>query len=334
MITAASLKQFFPRGKAAWLTALEALAPELCQTHGVTTTQRWCHLMAQIAAETDGLALAHMRESLAYRPTRILEVFEYRVRKAQKSHPRFKDEPLIEIAAAMAADQELLAETVYGDRKELGNVEPGDGARYIGRGPLQTTGREWYAKLGAAIGVDLLGHPELLETPEIGWRATFAEWEILGANALADRDSVDAVSRKVNGGTNGLARRKREYARAVTIWPDQDEPIGAPMVPRRADATPAPVTPATIAADGSRSMSWLQQLKLWLVGGNAAIAAFFGADTFGGFKGTLNEIKSLVTDHAMVLTLVGLALVTGVVLLVQHYIVQAVRDGRYTPAKD
>lgn len=326
------LRKMYPRGNAAWLEALEIIGPDLAQKHGITTVEAWQHFCAQVAAETDGLALPQMRENMHYRAARILQVFDFRVRKAQRENPRFRGRSLAEIAGMLAGNPDLLAETVYGGRKDLGNTQAGDGARYIGRGPLQTTGREWYARLGSAIGVDLLAEPELLEEPYVGWKAAFAEWEALGCSKLVPR-GVEAVSRKVNGGSNGLARRRAEYARAVAIFTDADSADVADVTPRHAEAVPMAQTAASIAEDGSRSMTWLQQAKKGVAATGFSFTSFFALDTFGGFRGTLDEIKTLVSDHALFLSLAALGLVAAVILMAQHYLVLAARDGRYDPRK-
>lgn len=360
MIDRNELRRFFPRGNCAWLEALEIIGPDLARRHGVTTIERWRQLMTQVAAETDGLALPQMRENMRYRAPRILEVFSYRVRLAQRSDPRWRGQSLEQIAAALAASPELLAETVYGGRKELGNIRPGDGARHIGRGPLQTTGREWYDKLGRAIGVDLIANPEMLEEPYVGWKAAFAEWEMLGCNQLADRCSIDLTSRRVNGGTNGIERRRAEYHRAGTIllrapvpshrdtdsvmpppvltgWtadaaPDADD-AAADVTPRHAGAVPQMATAASLAAGGSRSMSWLLRLRAWLIGAWASISAFLGLDSLGGARNAMQELKGIIHDNSTILVVLALAMATGVILLVQHYLVAAARDGRYEPGK-
>lgn len=332
-LTGADLKKMFPRGQKLWLEALERLAPELVAAGEVTTCERWCLLMSQVDAETSGLSLKSMRENMNYKPKRILEVFDYRVRKAQRDNPQFRGKSLTEIAAALAASPDLLAETVYGNRKDIGNTRPGDGARYIGRSPLQTTGWEWYEKLSKELGIDLVAEPHRLEEPEIGWRAAFIEWKLLGCNAIADRGSVELVSRRVNGGTNGMAHRKVAYARALTIWPDQDAVIDTPITPRLADKAPAEVTAKTVAADGSRSMSWLLWLRNLLGASGVTLLSFTGADTLGGFRGTLNELKTILTDHVLVVGLLAVGVPLVVILVAQHFLVKAVQDGRYEPRK-
>lgn len=378
----AALRRMFPRGQPAWLDALEIIGPELAARHGVTSAERWRQLAAQIAAETDGLALRHMRENMHYSAARLLEVYAYRIGLAQANNPRFRGRSRAEIAHELAGNPDLLAETVYGGRSDIGNSQPGDGARYIGRGPLQTTGREWYAKLGRAIGVDLLAQPELLEEPYVAWKASFAEWEMLGCNALADRCSVDLVSRRVNGGTNGLARRRAEYHRASVIWdarffdarsdsalrsrPDRaGTPEGnlraaaglpeasrsAPrettasnenddwtveVTPRHAESVPAPVTAASVAADGSRSMSTLLAIKRGLGISATSLVSFLGLDSFGGFRGFMSEFKGLINDHSVVVVIAVAGIVLalyGGLALAERYLVAAARDGRYDPVK-
>lgn len=105
----------------------------------------------------------------------------------------------------------------YEGRKDLGNVQPGDGRRFLGRGLIQTTGRANYAACGNALGVDLLSHPELLETPEYAVRSAGLFWLMRGLNTLADAGDQVAVTKRVNGGTNGLVERLAFFAVAKRV---------------------------------------------------------------------------------------------------------------------
>ena len=69
------------------------------------------------------------------------------------------------------------------------------------------TGQAEYVERGAAIGYDLVAHPEALLIPDIGSRASCSYWQSRGLNALADQGDQEAVSRRVNGGTIGLHER-------------------------------------------------------------------------------------------------------------------------------
>lgn len=109
------------------------------------------------------------------------------------------------------------AQQKYEGRKALGNTEPGDGRRFLGRGLLQVTGRENYRKTGAALGIPLLDKPELLELPE--WAAASAAWWWAnhGLNELADVGEFEQITRVINGGLNGQRERLELWARAKEV---------------------------------------------------------------------------------------------------------------------
>ncbi|WP_440466863.1 glycoside hydrolase family 19 protein [Pseudomonas sp. YH-1] len=109
------------------------------------------------------------------------------------------------------------AQSRYEGRKDLGNTQPGDGKRFMGRGLIQITGRENYRKTGAALGVPLLDAPELLEQPE--WAAASAAWwwSNRGLNELADAGEFEQITRRINGGLNGQRERLELWARAKEV---------------------------------------------------------------------------------------------------------------------
>jgi putative chitinase len=101
----------------------------------------------------------------------------------------------------------------------LGNTPDNDhdGARYCGRGLIQITGRENYLKCGEALGLDLIETPELLETPKYAALSAAWFWDSRHLNALADVGDMDRITRKINGGTNGLPDRLALYAKANEV---------------------------------------------------------------------------------------------------------------------
>jgi putative chitinase len=114
------------------------------------------------------------------------------------------------------------AQRGYEGREDLGNTVPGDGRKYCGRGLIQITGRANYAnyaKCGEALGLDLITHPELLELPQHAAMSAAWFWKQNGLNDLADRDQFNTITRRINGGLNGLADRLAlwEKARAVLV---------------------------------------------------------------------------------------------------------------------
>lgn len=109
--------------------------------------------------------------------------------------------------------EEIASGAAYEGREDLGNVVAGDGKRYKGRGPIQLTGRANYRDFGRRIGIDLERHPEIAAVPSIGLHLALEYWRNRNLNTWADRDDVLAITRKINGGTNGLADRKAHLAK-------------------------------------------------------------------------------------------------------------------------
>ena len=100
---------------------------------------------------------------------------------------------------------------------DLGNSQAGDGSRFRGRGLLQVTGRTNYAACGKALGLDLLNRPDLLEQVVNACRSAGWFWQTKGLNALADAGDQVKVTRRINGGTNGLAERLALFAVAQRV---------------------------------------------------------------------------------------------------------------------
>ncbi len=99
------------------------------------------------------------------------------------------------------------AQRRYEGRYDLGNVAPGDGYKYRGRGLLQTTGRSNYRATGEALGVDLIAEPERLGEPELACRSAAWYWRMHGLNELADAGEFERITKRVNGGLNGYPER-------------------------------------------------------------------------------------------------------------------------------
>lgn len=113
--------------------------------------------------------------------------------------------------------RELASGQAYEGRVDLGNTQRGDGVRFRGRGLLQVTGRANYAACGKALGLDLLAQPELLEQTVNACRSAGWFWQMRGLNALADTGDQERVTRRINGGVNGLAERLALYREARKV---------------------------------------------------------------------------------------------------------------------
>lgn len=105
----------------------------------------------------------------------------------------------------------------YEGRADLGNTVKGDGSKYRGRGLIQVTGRANYAACGEALGLDLIDKPELLELPQHAAMSAAWFWATRGLNTLADQGEFVKITRRINGGTNGLADRQALYEKALKV---------------------------------------------------------------------------------------------------------------------
>lgn len=115
--------------------------------------------------------------------------------------------------------QELSSGAQYEGRKDLGNTQKGDGKRFKGRGYLQLTGRanyQKYANSGYCNG-DLMSHPEWLAKQPGCQKSAMWFWMTRGLNELADFDKAEAITKRINGGTNGLAQRLYYLRKAKSI---------------------------------------------------------------------------------------------------------------------
>ena len=119
--------------------------------------------------------------------------------------------------------REYASGRAYEGRKDLGNVYPGDGVRYKGRGIFQLTGRAGYTAMQKKIGLPLVAHPELAEGPEVALRIACEYWASRGLNAFADKDDLTTITKRINGGLNGFADRKSKLAIAKRIWKEGEK---------------------------------------------------------------------------------------------------------------
>lgn len=127
---------------------------------------------------------------------------------------------LAALVGAVVAVIGLIVQFAFNRRRDLGNTEPGDGVRFKGRGLIQLTGRDNYRRYSWALYGDerAVLYPDMVAgLPDAALAAGWF-WQRNGLNALADTDDIRAVTRRVNGGYNGLDGRKAHLARAKAIF--------------------------------------------------------------------------------------------------------------------
>jgi len=199
-ITAQQLLQILPNARQVAGVFVPALNTAMTQ-FGITTPLRMAAFLAQVGHES-----AHL--------TAVVENLNYSASALQATWPsRFP----AALAAQVARKPEQIANIAYGSRMGNGPPQTGDGWKFRGRGLIQVTGWVNYQACGAALGLDLLNKPELLEQPVYAALSAAWFWQSNGLNALADNRKFESITKRINGGLNGQADRMEIYARALEV---------------------------------------------------------------------------------------------------------------------
>lgn len=115
------------------------------------------------------------------------------------------------------------AQKRYEGRKDLGNVQSGDGYRYRGRGPIQLTGRANYSEFTAwarklvSSAPDFVRDPDAVNTDPWEGLVPIWYWQTRGLNSYADNNDAHTITRRINGGMNGYDDRLARYVRAALV---------------------------------------------------------------------------------------------------------------------
>lgn len=170
-----------------WLEPLN----ETFEKYEINTPKRQASFIGQCMHESGGFK--HLKENLNYSAKGLMATWP----------SRFPD---MDIAERYERQPEKIAGKVYVGR--MGNETIEDAQKYIGRGLIQLTGKENYANCGLGLGVDLLGNPDWLATPKYAALSAGWYWNKRNINADADRMDIESMTKKINGGSIGIADRK------------------------------------------------------------------------------------------------------------------------------
>lgn len=173
--------------------------PGIQEKFGVNTPLRLSHFLAQCGHESGGFRIT--QENLNYSAKGLQSIFK-------------KYFPSEAIALDYAKKPQKIANRVYGGRMGNGNEASGDGFKFRGRGYIQLTGRDNYTAFGKSIGVAIEDNPDLVATDYALASAAWF-WSKNGLNKIADTGATDAavtmITKRVNGGTIGLADRIKHF---------------------------------------------------------------------------------------------------------------------------
>jgi putative chitinase len=173
--------------------------PEVASKFGINTPLRVAHFLAQCGHESGGFRVTS--ENLNYSAKGLAGIFK-------------KYFPTEAAATPYARQPQKIANKVYANRMANGSEASGDGYKFRGRGYIQLTGRDNYTQFGKAIGVDIPSNPDSVATTYALASAAWF-WSKNGLNKLADAGASDtavtSITKRVNGGTIGLADRIKHF---------------------------------------------------------------------------------------------------------------------------
>jgi putative chitinase len=179
-----------------WLEPLQ----ETFEKYQINTPKRQACFIGQCMHESGGFKF--LRENLNYSAKALMATWP----------SRFPD---MDIAEKYERQPEKIANKVYSGR--MGNTEDGDGAKFIGRGLIQLTGKDNYKAFGEAIGEDLVANPQLVEQPRYAALSAGWFWNKRGLNALADDMDITTLTVRINGGKIGIDDRIAKINKALDI---------------------------------------------------------------------------------------------------------------------
>jgi putative chitinase len=172
------------------------------QKYDIKSPRRQAMFLAQLAHESGNFRFTS--ENLNYSADALERVFK-------------KYFPTRELAEEYARKPEKIANRVYANRMGNGDEASGDGWKYRGRGLIQLTGLSNYASYALQADNEAIIKPDIVAEPEYAADSAGWFWAVNRLNAMADTGDVRAVTRRVNGGFNGLEDRESKYNTLIVL---------------------------------------------------------------------------------------------------------------------
>jgi putative chitinase len=176
-----------------WHAHLVTVLPK----YEIVTIPRIAAFMAQCYYESRGLTV--LQENLNYSASALNKVFPKYFARAGRDAREYARKP------------EKIANVIYANRMDNGGIQSGDGWRYRGRGIIQLTGKRNYSLFAAHINLSLEQTIQYIQTKEGALLSAVWYWDVNGLNRYADSREFTKLTKRINGGTHGLQRRKQLY---------------------------------------------------------------------------------------------------------------------------
>jgi putative chitinase len=182
-----------------WADALN----ETCQEFAIDSPFRIAGFISQTAHESAGFKF--VSENLNYSAASLMRVWSTRF-------------PTLEIAQRYAMNPEKIANRAYADRMGNGDEASGDGWKFRGRGIIQLTGKNQYVAYSLACDNEALQYPDIVAEPKYAAESAGWFWAVNKLNTLADAQDVVGMTKRINGGINGLDDRQIKYSKIMTYF--------------------------------------------------------------------------------------------------------------------
>lgn len=182
-----------------WYEPLQKILPK----YDIDTTLRMAAFVAQCAHESGQFKV--VRENLNYSAEGLNKVFPKYFKNAGRD------------ANAFARQPEKIANVVYANRMGNGDIASGDGWKHRGRGLIQLTGKDNYTLFAKDVGMSVNDAIAYLETKEGAIESACWFWKKNGLNSLADAQDMKTLTKRINGGFNGLEDRMKYYEKALSV---------------------------------------------------------------------------------------------------------------------
>lgn len=173
----------------------------LLNRYGVNTPDRLAHFWGQLKHES---GLIPRQENLNYSTKRLVEVFK---RKFDRNKDGWLDENEKLKIREIAGNPQKIGNFIYANVGGNGNEASGDGYKFRGRGHIQITLKDNYKQLSIDTGIDFINNPNLLLEEANSILAALWFWNKNGLNRLADKNNITEITKRINGGYNGLQER-------------------------------------------------------------------------------------------------------------------------------
>ena len=182
-----------------WFEAMEEILP----FYDINTVERVAGFIAQCAHESNNFRV--LQENLNYSSKALDAIFGKYFVRAGRNAKEYHRQP------------EKIANVIYASRMDNGDTASGDGWRFRGRGVIQLTGRHNYTKFGNSLSISAEQAIKYVKTKKGALESACWFWDTNKINRYADKQDITGMTKRINGGTIGLADRKKHYKHALEV---------------------------------------------------------------------------------------------------------------------